>query len=89
MASSKAKWNYSEAHTVADRLQLGHLAPFLLRLCQRLIVEDVLIIPTPLNKGRTNDRSKSGVEQERGSLITAKGLDVTVTMIEVCFSMEN
>ena len=27
--------------------------PFLLRLCQWVIVEDVLIIPTPLNKGPT------------------------------------
>ena len=44
-------WDYSEAHTVAARLQLGHLAHFLLRLCQQVIVEDVLIIPTPLNKG--------------------------------------
>ena len=36
---------------VSTRLQLGHLAHFLLRLCQQVIVEDLLIIPTPLNKG--------------------------------------
>ena len=37
---------------------------FLLRLCPRVIVEDVLIIPTPLNKGPAlipNDESGPGV----------------------------
>jgi hypothetical protein len=39
------------------------LGLFLLRLCQQVIVEDVLIIPTPLNKGPAlipNDTSGPG-----------------------------
>jgi hypothetical protein len=38
------RWDNSEAHTVTVRLQLGQLGQ--LRLCQRVIVEDVLIIHT-------------------------------------------
>jgi hypothetical protein len=40
-----------------------------------------------LNHKRTNHHS--GEEQERGPWFTAKGLDITVTMKEVCFSMKN
>jgi hypothetical protein len=39
---------YSEAHMVVVRLQLGQLGQ--LRLCQRVIVEDVLITRHPFRK---------------------------------------
>jgi hypothetical protein len=50
MASSshaKQMWDYLEAHTVAARLQLGHLDHFVASFPAGNSGGDVLIIPTP------------------------------------------